>query len=763
MLLLGVVVVAEWQLQQIIRLASNAAPISERMKDMQDFVVATTELDGCAERFLIIRSRNEQNALAVAVENFMKQFHNFERNVEGNLVQLPSASELSTKVQVLTPFLDKLITRSLSSFRSRELNETMKRIYQLIEEIKISQQRWASEALTVLKEKNAAQNAIVAEMNKQFLLLVGGALGLLITTAVFITRSIDRPVRTLIQTARQIAGGKLDARASVNTRDEIGQLAVIFNRMTDQLRELIVCLERQMSDIKKSSEALKLSEDNLRITLKSIADAVIATDNNGEIVRMNPTAETLTGWTEAEAKGRMLLDVFRMYDKSNGLLVEDLVERSLGSHEKRASTEHSILRDKGGKEYRIADSIAPIRSTKDEVVGLVIVFRDITDEYAMQTQLQQSRKMDAIGQLAGGVAHDFNNMLCGIIGSTELAQLKLQANQDPAEYLALILDSAKRAAALTDKLLSFARKQPSASASIDVNKPLQDAMSLLGSTVDKRIRIHSLLPEKGMWIIGDPAQLQSAFLNILINSTHAMPEGGEIFVSSSTIALDENYCANSTFDIKPGLYVEIEIRDTGVGISEENVERIFEPFFTTKEAGKGTGLGLPAVLGTVQQHNGEIIVYSKIDIGTSFHILLPLADDNNSDEKPLLVMPITGSGTILIVDDERVMRMTAGAILEELGYNVLFAENGMEGVELFKEKIEQIDLVIIDMIMPKMNGRDCFLKIKEIKQDVRVILSSGFSREEELQPMMDAGLTGFIRKPFRSVELAQIVHTVLSG
>jgi CheY-like chemotaxis protein len=327
----------------------------------------------------------------------------------------------------------------------------------------------------------------------------------------------------------------------------------------------------------------------------------------------------------------------------------------------------------------------------------------------------------------------------------------------------MIMESAERASGLTRKLLAFARKQPSASSAIDVHHTLNNTVELLKSTIDKRIEVDVNLKAKVSMVVGDPSQLQSAFLNLCINASQAMPEGGKLFIVSSEVSLSEKYCMASNFDLTPGEYIQIEIRDTGKGIKPDNLSRIFEPFFTTKAQGKGTGLGLAAVLGTVEQHAGAITVYSEVGIGTSFHVILPLSPDIKVTHFTPTPKKLKGTGTVLIIDDEAVMRVTASSILESLGYSVIVAEDGREGLEIFSERYKDIDVVLLDMIMPEMNGRDCFIKMKETDPDVRVILSSGFSREQDVKDMRENGLLGFIHKPYRIATLSKVIHDALNS
>ena len=382
------------------------------------------------------------------------------------------------------------------------------------------------------------------------------------------------------------------------------------------------------------------------------------------------------------------------------------------------------------------------------------------EKIKLEAQLSQSQKMDAVGQLAGGVAHDFNNMLGGILGAGEILSKYLPDDPKAKKFHQMIMQSATRAADLTSKLLTFSRSYRKELTSLDFHEIIDETANILKNTVDRRIKIDVDLKAETSTVFGDSSQLQSALLNLGINASQAMPEGGTLSISSCVIDVEEVYCQTSMFDLFPGLYLQVELRDTGCGIPPDIIANIFEPFFTTKEQGKGTGLGLAAVYGTIKQHTGAITVYSELGAGTTFKILLPLAD-NDALVDVSTQKPIHGEGTILIVDDEEVMRLTAKTILEDLGYSVFIAENGEEALALFKIHEKSIALVLLDMVMPVMNGKDCFLALREIAPGLPVILSSGFTRDEDYEEMKRSGLKGIVRKPYLSAPLSKAVSEAL--
>jgi signal transduction histidine kinase/CheY-like chemotaxis protein len=384
----------------------------------------------------------------------------------------------------------------------------------------------------------------------------------------------------------------------------------------------------------------------------------------------------------------------------------------------------------------------------------------IAERERLQEQLHHSQKMDTIGKLAGGVAHDFNNMLSGIVGATELLQLGGNSNEEIATYLDLIMTACGKASDLTSKLLTFARKARITFAPINLEHLLKDTIALLTRTIDKRIAISFENFAALTTAIGDATMLENLLLNMGVNASHAMPNGGTLKFTLRARELEEEYCAVCPFDITPGTFLEIEVRDSGCGMSVEVQKRIFEPFFTTKEQGKGTGLGLAAAYGTIQDHHGAINVYSEVNVGTVFHVYLPLSKGVAVPLKKK-TDAIRGTGVILLVDDEDVVRLTAKRILESLGYEVRTASDGVEAVQLYEKSHNEIDLVILDMIMPRMNGTETFHRMRGIDSGAQIVISSGFSKENDLDVLRECGLAGYIWKPFSRAELSQTVADVL--
>jgi signal transduction histidine kinase/CheY-like chemotaxis protein len=391
----------------------------------------------------------------------------------------------------------------------------------------------------------------------------------------------------------------------------------------------------------------------------------------------------------------------------------------------------------------------------------VVSFLEITEQKKTEHALHQSQKLDAIGQLAGGIAHDFNNMLSGIMGAAEMLGLYLPDDDKARQFHDIIMQSSARAADLASKLLTFSKMGGQVSTVIEMHEVIKGTVDLLGNTIDRRISIKTDFATKRGTVTGDPSQLQNALLNLGINASQAVDGDGQICFGTRVVTLDEAYCSASSFDLEIGEYFEIEVRDNGCGINEEHLDKIFEPFFTTKADRQGTGLGLASVYGTVKQHRGAVDVYSEVGVGTVFHILLPL-ESRDGEKQQISADTVRGSGRILVVDDEDVLRVTVKAILENLGYDVLLAENGMKAIDIYKESVEPIDLVLLDMTMPVMNGRDCFEALQKHSPDVKVVLSSGFAREEDLAALKQRGVKGFLRKPYLSEQLSRVINDAIT-
>ena len=346
-----------------------------------------------------------------------------------------------------------------------------------------------------------------------------------------------------------------------------------------------------------------------------------------------------------------------------------------------------------------------------------------------EERLQQSQKMEAIGTLAGGVAHDFNNLLTVILGNTYLALRNLQPD-DPTQLRLIEVEKASsRAAVLTRQLLAFGRRQHLERRAINLNETIGEIMKLLQRIIGEDVEVNVKAGSGLSAVFADPAQIEQVVMNLAVNARDAMPGGGKLTIETSNVTLDENYRRQYPF-VQPGRYVEIRVSDNGTGMDAETQGRIFEPFFTTKEVGKGTGLGLSMVYGIIKQHDGHINVYSEAGLGTTFRIYLPIAESAVEEEAVAVLPPLLGgTETILVAEDEEALRKLAKDVLEGLGYTVLLAKNGDEAVETYREHGERIDLLLLDVVMPRMGGWEAYQQIRELGGDVPLIFMTGYSSE----------------------------------
>ncbi|MFA6567106.1 MAG: MASE1 domain-containing protein [Victivallales bacterium] len=414
-------------------------------------------------------------------------------------------------------------------------------------------------------------------------------------------------------------------------------------------------------------------------------------------------------------------------------------------------------------------AVDPILDEDGQFAGAVHVVTDITERKKaeaenarLEAQFRQSQKMEAIGQLAGGIAHDFNNQLMGIMGYAELLQTRLDdpSLRNDAEN---ILRSARRASDLTRDLLAFSRKGRYLTVPVNVNKIIEEVISLLERSIDKRIEIKRILNANPVMISGDPSQIQNALLNLAINSKDALPNGGEIVFTTEKVGMEDVFStAEERRNAVKGDYMKICVADDGMGINDEDMEHIFEPFFTTKQPGKGTGMGLASVYGTVKSHNGAIHVDSKLGEGTVFSLSFPLVGDTESADHETSLKHTIKKSRILLVDDEETVRTVVSKLLSSFGHEVVTCKDGLEAVELYRQAWKEIDLVMLDMMMPRMSGKNVFFEMQALNRDVKVLLISGFSIDGEAQSLLDAGMKGFLQKPFGKKILGETLEKVLS-
>ncbi len=414
--------------------------------------------------------------------------------------------------------------------------------------------------------------------------------------------------------------------------------------------------------------------------------------------------------------------------------------------------------------YGLLLEVTAFRPQSGQLATLLV---DVTDRKQaekerdrLRQQLLQAQKMEAIGTLAGGVAHDFNNLLTGILGYADLMKFGAPEGSDVREAAEAIESAARKAAQLTSQLLGFARGGKYQDIAFNVHSQIQDVTNLLSRTFQKNISVELGLQALNPIITGDPTQIQQVILNLSVNARDAMPNGGKLELATDNVVLDDEYCSIH-HGVKPGRYLMVRVSDTGQGIPKDIQARIFEPFFTTKEVGKGTGMGLAMVYGIVKNHGGSIQLYSEPGMGTTFRIYFPTAEAEEDMAMHAESPVVSGCGTILLVDDEEVVRASVSRMLETMGYKVLPAAGGKEAVEIFGQRKDEIVLVIIDMIMPEMSGLACLRRLKKIDPQVKAVLSSGYSMEADLKKARKEGFAEFVQKPFQMAHLSGVISSVI--
>jgi PAS domain S-box-containing protein len=509
-----------------------------------------------------------------------------------------------------------------------------------------------------------------------------------------------------------------------------------------------------ITDRKRAEEALRESEERLSRFMNSASDSFYLLDSNLNFLEINKKGLEIIGKKRDELIGKNITEIVPDIKKS-------------GRYEKHLE----VIRT--GKTFEIDDFIShPIFGELHFILksfkvgeGLGVIATDITErkkaeeeKEKLQTQLQQAQKMEAIGTLAGGIAHDFNNLLMGIQGRASLMSVDLDASHPYSEHINAIEKYIRSATDLTKQLLGFARGGKYEVKTTDMNELVIDSATMFGRT-KREIQIHTRLYSPSPVVEADRRQIEQVLINMYVNAWQAMPDGGELYLETRIVTLDDEYC--KPYQAEPGHYVKVSVTDTGIGMAEAIRQRVFDPFFTTQERGRGTGLGLASAYGIIKNHHGMITVYSESGHGTTFNIYLPVSKKEVYQELPVEGRLIKGSETILLVDDEEMIIDVGQAMLERLGYRVFAAQSGQRAVDVVTKLGNEIDLVIIDMIMPGMDGGKTFDRIREIQPEIPVMLSSGYAINGQANEIMRRGCNGFIQKPFNISEFSKQVRRIL--
>jgi SSS family transporter len=600
-----------------------------------------------------------------------------------------------------------------------------------------------------------SRNAILAQMGEErqeaiALLLVSligtVTVGLILTIRTSI--SITRPVRRLAEASGHFAAGDMKLPpVQPETEDEIGELTKEFNVMAGRIRE-------QMSTIKSV-------EKRFRLVAEAANDVIYDWWFPDDTVEWAATTKGIFGYLPDEIGPSSQWWMGRIHPDDRAVVnakVEECLRLNkdfLGEYRfRRRDGSYALVRDNG----------LMVLGEDGRAIRMVGTLKDVTNEREMEAQLRQAQKMEAVGQLAGGIAHDFNNILTGILGNLSLAMMHLGQGHPVKEFLKSAEQAGRRAAELTRQLLAFGRRSMSQPREVFLPSLVEEAVGLLRRTIDPRIVIH-LEEQPAVWPVrADPTQMHQILMNLGVNARDAMPEGGRLLIDLANVTIDAAYCASHPY-ARPGRYVCLAVSDTGVGMDEATREHIFDPFFTTKEVGKGTGLGLAMIYGIVKQHEGWVTVDSGLGRGTTFYVYLPAAPEALIEPEighwggP---KPLGGRECLLVVDDDEAIRSFAREFLASYGYTVLLAEDGEAALQVLNAHEGRIELVVLDLTMPKLNGRQVLQKLRTGGHQIPVILSSGYMADGAVQDLIGLGQAqAFVAKPYSPEELLRKVRGLL--
>jgi two-component system, cell cycle sensor histidine kinase and response regulator CckA len=546
-------------------------------------------------------------------------------------------------------------------------------------------------------------------------------------------------------------------------------LLLAVNRRSRQMKQTILestsALAERTRRLEEVNSALEKSEELYRVVATNVHDVIYSHDVDGVINYISPSIKRTLGYDAPDMIGRNILSYM---EPAAAARVREALERSKADtaefSEIRAYETEFLTRD--GSTKLLESTISKLIDANGAASGFLVVSRDISDrkkdleeKEKLKLTVQQAQKMEAIGTLAGGIAHDFNNLLSGILGHAELIKTNPRLNAD-AEHSATIIETAAlRGKQLTTQLLGFARKGQFQRKNVDVNSMITEIVQLLERTLGKDIAISRKLSARSPVVLGDPGQINQILLNLAVNARDAMPTGGRLSFETAVVTLAGDA---ASLQLPPGDYCEILVSDTGTGIPKEKQQRIFEPFFTDKEEGKGTGLGLAMVYGVVDNHGGKITVYSEVGRGAAFRILLPLSKEVSREAVSTEAPALHGKGKVMVVDDETIVRDLTATLLARLGFETVCFSSGRQAIEYFRDHHEAVDMAIIDLVMPEMDGKSCVQQMYKIDPALKAIITSGFAHESVMTESGDEHVHGFIQKPFTLKQLSDLVTTILA-
>ncbi len=572
--------------------------------------------------------------------------------------------------------------------------------------------------------------------------------------AFILAGQITHPLKLIVKATREIASGNVGYEVMYNDSTEFGELAKNFNTMSKALKE-------NYENIKKHQQEIAESERRFRTLSEFSQDWDYWISENGEIIFISPSCKKITGYAQEEFIERTALLNEIIYPEDEEFFRDHLKDFRSQEH---FEIEFRIISKDGSIKW-LSHVCNPI-FIEGEFRGRRVSNRDITDRKKLEEQLRQSQKMESLGLFAGGIAHDFNNILTVIDGySRFLKDIIGDKDEKMNNYIQQIIEASKRAQKLTSSLLSFSRKQIMKPQPVFLNSVIEEISKLLKRLIGEDIELKIIFnkPEESFPVFADPHQIEQVIMNLATNARDAMPQGGKLIIETSPVTIDERYA--KAHGCKPGKYMSISVSDTGIGIDKELLPHVFEPFFTTKEKGKGTGLGLSIIYGIIKQHEGFINVYSEKGVGTTFKIYLPAAkkidEAIRKEQEALIMTDFKGSETILLAEDDDSVRRFLKDTIEGYGYKVLEAIDGEDAIKLYEKNKDEISMLLIDVIMPKKNGKEVYDYIKKIDPNLKAVFISGYTEDIlTSKGIYEEGLE-FISKPINVKELMKKIRIML--
>ncbi len=592
------------------------------------------------------------------------------------------------------------------------------------------------------------------------------ALGLAMRSVGRQTHEISKPLSELAEAASAMSAGDYSVTVRAEGSDEVGVLARAFERMREEIKrhteDLEANVRERTSELEARTNELQELACRYRTLVENAPIGIGSVDRHGCVIAMNATMQSML-WPGGCPGGRAacLTDSGAIAGRA---VAEDLVhcleeqqtvvaERETNgcSHEKRHFRYH----------------LTPLDHECTDGATVLVVIEETTRYHALEQRFRESEKLRTLGQLAGGVAHDFNNMLGVILGYADLIGGQVgggeHASSATARYGGKIHEAAVRASELVKQLLAFSRQGKYEHKAIDLHRTIADVAEILGHTINRNITIVQQLHAEAATVLGDAAQLQNMILNLAVNARDAMPDGGALRFETSIVTIDAACGQDAANDLGDGRYVRLDIADTGVGMDMETQAHALEPFYTTKGPGKGTGLGLPSAYGIAKGHGGAMDIVSAPNEGTTISVYLPVGDAAVTGASSAPFRARRGNGTVLVIDDEESMRDVAGEMLREMGYEVLTAADGREGAEQYRRQDKRIDVVIVDMIMPVMSGPECIRELLQADSGVRIVVASGYALDTQTRSALGMGVKCFLHKPFDAAALSEAVAWALGA